>query len=48
MICCSECLAKRVKVVELVKDKCPECGTLYALPEVFNVPVKAKPGKRSK
>jgi hypothetical protein len=46
---CGECLDKKAEFVQLVNGVCPKCGTDYAATaDVFNIPVKAKPGKKGK
>jgi hypothetical protein len=46
---CGECLDKRVELVPLVNGICPKCKTDYAATaDVFNIPVKARPGQKRK
>ena len=44
---CCKCLDKRTEIVKLVDGVCPKCGTDYAATgDVFNIPLKVKPGKK--
>lgn len=40
---CGECLSKHQRIVALDSSgKCPSCGTTYAAPDVFNIPITPK------
>lgn len=48
VVYCGECLNKTNKKVRLVVDTCPQCGTSWAAPDVFSIPMNEvkRDGKR--